>query len=505
MCTKYCQLRKVFSWLTASFAVLILSFNTAVAQNLADFSHGRHNICAIDTDGNLECTTFDDPAIYLPPDDGTLYTDVSSGSDHSCAITQAGELRCWGLNNLGQLDAPTSSVGFVSVVAGENHSCAIDTNMQAHCWGLNINGQTDVSEPNAGFVSLHLGSVVSCGIQESGDTVCWTTTERISNTIPDNPNYSDVVAGFGNIPQSCGLTQDGFIDCWTTEAIFNAIPDGGPYSQIELTDRWFCGLTLAGQLDCSVRTTSLSSSLTNLNLDLLNEAESLPPLSRFEIKSQTSRAPSICGLTLTGELICIGSLPAVSLPGSEEIPPVEGLRFEAYSDSTIELFWNLAFSRFGGSNVYRDGELLAFTSNTASFIDDSLLPDQEYVYTVARVNFAGNEGPLSDPLLVSTSNRGQIDTGTSAGTSLSHPGQPTNLNITRYGEFALEIFWDRPVGVFGVSYQIFRNGEFLAFAPGPSYFDDSVNPETDYHYTVVVEGPGDDVVGVGFVNEPALN
>lgn len=131
MCTKYCQLRKAFSWLTAPFAVLILSFNTAVAQNLADFSHGRHNICTINTDGNLECTTFDDPVIYLPPDDGTLYTDVSSGSDHSCAITQAGELRCWGLNNLG----------------------------------------------------------VSCGIQESGDTVCWTTTERISNTIPDNPNY----------------------------------------------------------------------------------------------------------------------------------------------------------------------------------------------------------------------------------------------------------------------------------------------------------------------------
>jgi len=127
------------------------------------------------------------------------------------------------------------------------------------------------------------------------------------------------------------------------------------------------------------------------------------------------------------------------------------------------------------------------------------------VYTVTLVDLAGFEGPVSAPLLVSTDGRGQTDTGNNVNSSLSHPGQPTNISITRYGDNSLEIFWNRPSGFFNPSFQVYRNGEFLAFAPGPSYFDDDVNPDTAYHYTiVVVEFRGDDVVGVGFVNEPAL-
>ena len=243
----------------------------------------------------------------------------------------------------------------------------------------------------------------------------------------------------------------------------------------------------------------------------MGEVSAFPPLIDFEISRLSFPSPNICGLTVDGELVCAGdNLPVNALPGQDspsvDVPQITNLRFTAYSDTTVELFWDNPSNRaFSGSNIYRDNELLAFTPNRSSYIDDTLVADQYFVYTVTLVDLAGFEGSMSAPLLASTSGRGQTDTGNNVNSSLSHPGQPTNLSITRYGDNSLELFWDRPSGFFNPSFQVYRNGEFLAFAPGPSYFDDDVNPDTAYHYTiVVVEFRGVDVVGVGFVNEPAL-
>ena len=512
MFTRNSPIHAVLRWLVVPAVIYLLSTSFAVAQNFADFSLGGHNICVVDTDGNLECTTRFEPDIYLPPDDGTLYTSVSSGDAHSCAITQSGELRCWGMNNFGQLDAPTSAVGFVSVDSSEGHSCAIDANTQAFCWGLNTNGQTDVPEPNTGFVSLELAAIVSCGTKESGDTVCWSTVENVTNNIPENPGYTDLAIGEGANPnQACGLTEDGVIDCWFVNQFAVDLPAGGPYTEIESNGIVFCGLTTAGLLDCNNRTFDSATTFDERVAALSDQISAFPPLSDFEISRQTFPSPNICGLTTDGELVCAGdNLPVNVLPGQAsplvDVPQIENLRFTAYSDTTAELFWDINDNRaFSGTNIFRDGEFLAFTTNRSSYIDDTLAAGEDFVYTVTLVDLAGFEGPVSAPLLVSTDGRGQTDTGNNVNSSLSHPGQPTNISITRYSDDTLEIFWDRPSGFFNPSFQVYRNGEFLAFAPGPSYFDDTVNPDTAYHYTiVVVEFRGVDVVGVGFVNEPAL-
>ena len=494
-------------------AIFSAGSSLALAQNLADFSLGSNNICVIDVDGNLECVTRSNPDIHLPPDDGTLYRSVSSGLDHSCGITQDGDIRCWGMNNFGQLDAPTIDVDFVALSAVDaNHTCAIDANMQAHCWGLNISGQTDVPEPNSGFVSIQTGAGSSCGIKESGDLVCWTTDTQITGSIPDAPGYTDLTLGMGAASvQSCGLTPEGSIDCWAGNAFSVEVPNNGPYSEIASDPIWLCGLTLDGILDCNFRTTG-SSNVDNRNAELFNEVVSLPPLTSFEILTQSSTITSMCGLTLEGELVCVGdSLPAITLPGEQDgpildIPVIENLSFVAYSDTTIELFWDSINTPFAGRNIYRDGELLTFTTNNNSFIDETLVAGEEFVYAVSIVDFSGFEGPLSEPILVSTGDRGLSIPGDTTSTSLSHPGQPTNISITRYDDSTLELFWDRPAAFNNPRYQIFRNGEFLAFAPGPSFFDPGVNPDTAFHYTiVVVQQSSSDVVGVGFVNEPALN
>jgi len=64
--------------IVSMFALFGIVSSNAAAQALADFALGGHNICAIDTDGRLECTTRFNAETYLPPDDGTLYTEVVS-------------------------------------------------------------------------------------------------------------------------------------------------------------------------------------------------------------------------------------------------------------------------------------------------------------------------------------------------------------------------------------------------------------------------------------------
>lgn len=492
-----------------------------MAQNFVELALGGSNICAIDDAGNLECTT-QSPENFLPPDDGTLYQSVSSGLAHSCAITLDGEMRCWGFNAFGQLDAPTIDGSFVSLSAGSNHTCAIDTDTQVHCWGLNTAGQTDVPEPNIGFVSVHTSSGSSCGVKDTDELVCWTTDSMITGNLPELPGYTDVVLGQGGAHiQSCGLLPEGVIDCWASNNISSNVPNSGPYTQIGSETLWLCGLRSDGILDCNISTNVFGSTVNDRNQALLDDIATLPPLSSFEILTQSSTITNLCGLTFDGTVECVGSaIPANTVPGDSndllvDIPTPEGLNFAVYSDSTVELFWNAPQSfAVAGANIYRDGELLSFTTNRTSFIDDTLEPDIDYVYTITLVELTGNEGAMSDPILVSTGNRGQSgdgsnndDSGNGGGagnTSLSHPGQPTNILVSRYSDTSLEIFWDRSND--NPTYLIYRNGEFVAFASGPSYFDGDVNAFTDYHYTIVVrESNGDNVFGVGFVNEPALD
>jgi len=490
--------------------IALLGSNTAAAQSVADFALGGHNICAIDTNGDLECTTRFDRATYLPPDDGTLYSAVSSGSAHSCAITQSGELRCWGLNNFGQLDAPTSAVAFVSLDAGEGHSCAIDANMQAHCWGLNTNGQTDVPEPNSGFVSVHASSVASCGIKQSGETVCWTTVEGFSENIPTNAGYTDLTVGGGSggVP-GCGLTQDGSIDCFFSRDFSVDPPTGGPYIDIEANSAFFCGVTTDGTLDCNLRVfNSASPNIDDQNT--LNQSMSLSSLTSFELSAQGFPSTSICALTSDGDLTCIGeNLPAPNVPKSDPtiLPPVTQLAFLAYSDTSGELNWRsvpqpLNTLVFAGHNIYRDGEFVTFTNNATSFVVDDLEAGQTE-YEVAAVGLDGTEGERAS-VVVSTDDRNAPEQSPSPAAPLAFDSQPTNFNIERYGDTSLEVFWDAPTNLFNPSYQVFRNGEFVANAPGASYFDDTVNPDTDYTYTIfVIRNSGNGVGGVGFAFEPS--
>ncbi len=489
--------------------LLAASASNASAQAFADFALGGQNICAIDADGALECTTRFDANTFLPPDDGTLYEQVVSGGAHSCAITQENEVRCWGQNSFGQLNnVPISSASFISLSAGENHTCALDADGQAFCWGLNTNGQTDVPADSPPFVSIHAGELGTCGLTITGDAVCWSndfvfTTQFLFN----RTGWTDFAfPGAGSQSPACGLI-DGFIQCWSNNPQL-PLPGNGPYTQIETNSIFFCGLQTGGQIDCNVRAFGGTSPTDAVNQETLAEINALPPLVDFQLGNSGPSLNGLCGISFDGELLCAGnSLPADNLPGEQlNIPQPFGLEAAIYSDSSGELFWQTDLSSFSspinGFNIYRDGELLSFTTGNSSFFDDTLQTGSTFVYEVSMVLRDGRESQRSEPLIVTTVSGAQAPSGSTGNTMDSPDYLLSGVEVIRYSATSLEIFWERPVSnTLVTQFDVFRNGEYITSTPGPSFFDDSVTACQTLEYTIAAISRDSRIVALGFASE----
>lgn len=152
------------------------------------------------------------------------------------------------------------------------------------------------------------------------------------------------------------------------------------------------------------------------------------------------------------------------------------LRSEVYSTTAAELFWD----RFEPSllyDVYRDGTLV-LTTDGGSYFDDSLEPDTEYVYTVEA--FSDELFLSSDSVVLRTP------------TPDFPPDIVFNLELRAdvYSNSAIELFWDRLSGF--QRYDVSRDGVLLRQTNGTSFFEESLEPGTEYIYTV--EGYQNDVL-----------
>jgi len=80
-----------------------------------------------------------------------------------------------------------------------------------------------------------------------------------------------------------------------------------------------------------------------------------------------------------------------------------GLHSMKESESSIELMWSPSEDQVGVKEyaIYRDGQLIATTSNTY-YVDKNLQPATNYTYTVFAIDAAGNVSASSSSLEVST-------------------------------------------------------------------------------------------------------
>ena len=476
----------------------------AAAADVADFALGEHNICIVDTAGNLDCTSSTNPRM-LPPDTGNTYTKVSSGGQHSCAITTSGEIECWGEANFGALNSPVSNVPFVDISSSEAHSCALDANGQVACWGLNTNGQTDVPDDNSDFVAIRTGTAGSCGIKSTGLVVCWSDAWPYT-WFDGREGIIDVSLPQRQLDEAgCVVDEQGDAICGTTYGDVGQLDDG-PYTKVSSNKMMLCGLKSTGDMDCNLNAYSVAQ--TDSNLELMASIEALPALIDFDTHYEGVYVTSFCGVDVDQQLHCLGErLPASNLPGEvADLPVPTDLSLSIYGENVAELLWNVDLLQIRGAQgqfrVYRDGEMVNQSYANASYLDRDFESGVPYVYQVSYIAPDGMEGDLSAPLSVN----GEF-TNPDGDEVISTPDEAitlSNVTVSRYAEGSLELFWDRPAQPTR-RFDIYRNGELLTSTPGPSYFDSQINATNAYQYTIVAIASNGSILATGFAQVASLD
>ena len=134
---------------------------------------------------------------------------VSKAGHYACALTMAGDVVCWGDHSNRAPPGP-----YVDISAGTSHACALTADGEARCW---YDGR-------------------------------WS----VSRTISLPGLYSTIVAGWitgeGHATSTCGLTDEGEIDCFHGWFLGDEPP--GRYVGVAFDGRRLCGLTEAGEVTC---------------------------------------------------------------------------------------------------------------------------------------------------------------------------------------------------------------------------------------------------------------
>jgi len=143
----------------------------------------------------------------------------------------------------------------------------------------------------------------------------------------------------------------------------------------------------------------------------------------------------------------------------------------------IFLTWAPSTDNVGvtGYTILRNSSVLANTAST-SYIDTSVSPNTTYSYTVLSFDAAGNISSASNTVSIST----EVSTDTTP------PSAPTNLTASAISDKQIDLAWTEASDNVSVTgYMIIRNNSILANTANNSYSDLSVQPSTNYSYSVM--------------------
>lgn len=155
-----------------------------------------------------------------------------------------------------------------------------------------------------------------------------------------------------------------------------------------------------------------------------------------------------------------------------------GLQVTGVTQSDVSLSWAASTDDQGvaGYDVLRDGAVVGF-SPTTSHVDSGLSASVDYSYEVRALDAAGNQSPLSSPVVATTSDFVP---------DLTPPSIPTALAAPIVTESSVALTWTPSTDDVGVTgYELWRDGTLIASVASASHVDSGLSSSTAYAYSVV--------------------
>jgi hypothetical protein len=197
-------------------------------------SAGGTQSCGVLGNGELSCYG---GGASTPPT-GIAFRQVAAETGNACAIDYAGALTCW--------SSPSSlpSLEYLQVVVGPTHVCALLSSLDAECEGSV--GLITVTGP---FQTLTRGSDYSCGLSTNGFVDCWGSG---SPGLP-GPGLEPFADLKGGSAHACGIKPDRTVACWgnDTDLQVTNTPGGVAFAELSSADTYNCGTRQDdGSIEC---------------------------------------------------------------------------------------------------------------------------------------------------------------------------------------------------------------------------------------------------------------
>jgi hypothetical protein len=246
--------------------------------------------CAINPQKSLTCwpANSDFEPNIIPNTEDAAAVAIAPNAGHACIVVLNGTVRCWGGNGVGQLGSAGPSVmvpksvpdlaNVVDVVTGSNNTCALRVDGKVFCWGQMVYFDL-YREGNATFNTL----------VAYGDFLLSVPTEI--------PGLTDVVQLSAAYNRICALRRNGVVTC------FGGTPTTFPYSPSEVAN-------FVGKL----------------------KLYDVPGMRG--IRSMSVGTRQVCGIVITGEVICwgINDFGSLGAPIRDE-PYLTAVRVEGVTDA----------------------------------------------------------------------------------------------------------------------------------------------------------------------------
>ena len=202
-------------------------------------SVGYRLACGVREDGSVACWgqhRYDVPE--LRPPEGA-FRSVSVGESAACGVRKDGSVACWGDVGYDVPELRPPEGAFRSVSVGGFYACGVRESGAVACWGAQVVWPDRASM--GAFRSVSAGFSHACGVREDGSLACWRSEEAVA----------------------CGAREDATFTCWTPDSefgcevraddSFTCLDETSTFGIITPPPGTFAAVSVGGVSSCGVR------------------------------------------------------------------------------------------------------------------------------------------------------------------------------------------------------------------------------------------------------------